>query len=156
MNIPPTCPSFVAVRVEPRPDGTFVPSESGQWALTVGIDDSNGRLCDFCAWFLDDEWHWWLRRGDQCHVLGVQELAFAADCRKTIKLLSTPEAWLRARGRGVCVLRWDLDLALLFEGVERVECDSPSLENRFREMLRQWEPEVVTRMPTSRQVGHAA
>ena len=149
-------PSFVMVRIEPRPDGTFLPSEAGQWAVTVGVDDSNERLCDFCAWFLDDEWHWWLRRGDQCHVLGVQELAFAADCHKTIKLVSTPEAWVRSRGRGVCLLKWDLDLAPLFEGVERVECDSPNLELQFREMLRRWEPQVITRQPVLHQVSHAA
>ncbi len=149
-------PSFVMTRIEPLGDGTFKPTESGEWAVTIGVDDRDECLCDFCAWFLDDEWRWWLRHGDQCHVLGAQELAFAANCRKTIKLVSTPEVWLRSRGAGVCVLRWDLDLAPLFEGVERVECDSPNLERRFREMLRQWEPKVVTRRFTSRQVDHAA
>ena len=149
-------PSFVLTKIEPRADGTFRPTESGAWAATVGINDRDERLCDFCAWFLGDEWHWWLRRGDQCHILGAHKLAFAADCHKTIKLVSTPEAWVRSRGDGVCLLKWDLDFAPLFEGVGRVECDSSSLERRFIKMLRRWEPQVITRQLVRRQVSDAA
>ncbi len=145
---------MIKSRIEVRADGTFKSNEDGAWAVTLPIYDRDAQLCDFVAWFPGDETRWWLRRGDQCHVLGLQELLFAADCHKSVKLLSTPAAWRRSRGYGVCcVLRWDIDLAYLFEGVHRVECDTPRLVVRLREMLRQWEP-LVTR--ASRKVRHAA
>ncbi len=149
-------PSLVMARIETRPDGTFRPSEVGEWAVTVGVDDREGRLVDFVAWFFASESRWWLRDNDQCPVLGAEELALAVDCGKTIRLHSTPEGWLRGRGRGVCILRWDLHLAPLFGGVKQIECDGLDLERRLRAMLRRWEPEVVTRRLPPHQADHAA
>ncbi|MEE9249741.1 MAG: hypothetical protein V3U93_01260 [Alphaproteobacteria bacterium] len=134
-------------RVEPRPDGTFRPSEDGQWALTLGVDDREGRLVDFVAYFLNNPGRWWLRFRDETPFLGARDLAFAADCGKSIRLFSTPDTWLRAQLRhgdheAVCVLNWGVDLCPLFDGIEAVVCNTPGLARRLREKLREWEPEV--------------
>ena len=126
-------------------DGAYRPDPAGEWAAILAVHDRFGELIDLVSWLPETPSRWWLRVGDETPVLGARALAFAADCGKPIRLFSTPEEWLRARGnRGdhVCVLNWGVDLCPLFNGVSQILCNTPGLERRLREKLRQWEPEI--------------
>ena len=129
-----------AARILPYDDGTYRPDPDGDWAVILPVRDRNKELCDLVAWLLDEPGRWWLRHGDETPILGSRRLAVAAYFGDTIRLYSTPERWLLARGDGAVVLKWDVDCRNLFDGVGRVECDCPVLELRFRDSLRRWEP----------------
>ena len=141
-------PSVVAAQIYPLEDGTFRWSNAGRWALTIGVDDRDGRLVDFVAYFQDDRSTWFLRRGDESPVLGAPELAFAAYHNKPVKLCSTPDLWLSGHRRHLwhsifCIIDWGVNLAPFLDGVSRVECDSPELQKRLRRALREWEPKIT-------------
>ena len=88
---------------------------------------------------------------DDCWLLGSRQLAVAAYHGDAIRLHSTPERWLRAGRVGVVILNWGIDCRDLFEGVERVECNSPQLEQMLRRGLRRWEPPLAS----VREAAHA-
>ncbi len=137
-----------AARIATSTAGTYQPDPAGRWAAILAVDDRFGELVDLVSWLPENPSRWWLRVGDETPILGARALAFAADCGKRIRLWSTPERWLREGGAGrlhqdVCILHWDVDLWPLFDGVGTVECDCVSLQARFLNALRQWEPEIV-------------
>lgn len=153
---------FGVSRIVTTADGRYRPDPSGDRAAIVPVRDRFGDLCDLVAWFPDRPEHWWLRFNDETPILGTQALAIAAAERGAIKLHSMPERWLVAKApgciqppgacvgecdicelpRGACVLRWDVPLGELFDGVGRVICDRPELERRLLQALRRWEPRV--------------
>ncbi len=133
-------------------DGTYRRDPGGEWAVILPVHDRDKTLCDLVAWLLDDPGSWWLRHGDETPILGSRRLAVAAYFGDAIRLYSTPQHWLLARGDGAVVLKWDVDCRDLFDGVARVECDCPALETRFRDSLRRWEPLLTS----VRDVRHAA
>ena len=87
-----------------RPDGLYETDRSGEWAAVVGVFDANNEIGDLVAWFLEKPGQWWRRTGD-IPILGARDLAIAAYGGGAINLHPTPEAWLLARGDGVCVGR---------------------------------------------------
>lgn len=141
-------PSVVAAQILPRENGTFEWSKTGRWALTVGVYDHNELLIDFIAYFSDDPSRWFLRRRTESPVLGARDIAFAVDQQQPVALFSTPDLWLSGHcGRSwrsiACIVDWSVNLAPLFDGVSRIECDSPELQKRLRRALREWEPKIT-------------
>ena len=153
-----TLPRFGRARVQPLASGAYRPSCDGKWAVILEVRDRHNELADLVAWLPGDPGHWWLRDGDETPLLGARSLAYAADCHEPVTLLPTPEAWLFAhRERSerclVSIMDWGVDLAPLFEGVLRIDCDSPELQKRLQRALRAWEPKITV----ARQEGlHAA
>ena len=165
--------TFGIAKISTDADGRYRPEPSGEWAAIVPVRDRYSNLCDLVAWLPDEPQRWWLRNGDETPILGTEALALAAWDGRSIDLHSTPEHWLLAKSgtcirppgvctvecdtcalpRGACVLRWDLDLRELFEGVTRVNCDCPELERRLLRSLRGWEPRVTA---GRQEVRHAA
>ncbi len=161
-------PRIGASRIATKPDGTYTPDPAGEWAAVMSVMGfmlepvgfgADGALVwddiyetvDIVAWFTEAPDRWWLRRADATPIIGVRELRMAADLGNPITLFETPESWALADGHGVCVVIWGARLNELFDGVGRVECESPAHRDRFTKALRQWEPEV-----TGRRVRHAA
>ena len=141
-------PCFGRARIQPLASGNYRPSDAGQWAVVLGVYDRHNELVDLVAWFPDDPTRWWLRHGDGTPLLGVLALAFAADCNQPVNLLPTPEQWLLAHSKPnshgiVCIFDWGMDFGPLFEGVSRVECNSPELQKRLRRAFRAWEPPIT-------------
>lgn len=161
-------PRFGRAMIQPLASGNYRPSDDGQWAVILEVRDRHDELADLVAWLPGDPSRWWLRYGDETPILGARDLAFAADCNQPVTLLPTPEAWLFMHSKPnrravVCVLDWGVVVGPLFEGVSRVECDSPALCDRFRKALRAWEPKTTSPPPTtstastaSRGARHAA
>ena len=140
-------------------DGTWRVDPSGAEAVLVPVRDRLGDWVDILAYHLDAPCEWRLRFGDECPILGAADLAQAAWNQEPVSLHSTPERWLRARCRAhggdrvdhqggghlqaICILHWGVELGPLFEGVSRIECDSPELRDRFRKAIRSWEPKIT-------------
>ena len=146
-------------RVRFLDDGTWRADPSGFPAVLMAVHDRYGELVDLVAWSPDKPSAWRLRFGDECPILGAADLAQTAWYQDPVSLYSTPERWLRARCRAhggdrldhqggdhhqaICILHWGVELGPLFEGVSRVECDSPELRDRFRKAIRSWEPKIT-------------
>ena len=137
-----SAPSFVLARIQPRTDGTFVPTESGQWAVTLGVDDRDGRLVDFLAYFLNTPGTWWLRRRE-IPILGAETLSRAEFYQQPLRLFETPHDWLKARGGGVCVLSWDIDLLPIFQQVSPIICQSARLKSRLKTSFNKHQPRIT-------------
>ena len=132
-------PAFGAVRITTNTNGTYEPSDDGEYAAVLGVHDRDGELVDLCVWFPDRSGHWWLRFGDECFFLGARALEVAAYFNDPIALHGAPQDWALAGGEGACVLRWDVDLRSWFEGVKRVD-SHPAVAARLRQNFRTWEP----------------
>lgn len=63
-------------------------------------------LVDLIAWRIEQPERWWYRRGELGLVLGAIEIERARHFGHSLHLYRTPLNWLRARGRGACVLDW--------------------------------------------------
>ena len=142
-------------------DGRWCADPSGFPAVLMAVHNRYGELVDLVAWSPDKPSAWRLRFGDECPILGAADLAQTAWYQEPVSLYSTPERWLRARGsrlyhegdhldhqggdhhQAICILHWGVELGPLFEGVSRVECDSPELGDRFRKAIRSWEPKIT-------------
>ena len=147
----PDLPTWGAARIKPSSDGTYKPDPAGEPAIILAVTDSLDRWCDILAWFCDDPSKWWCLRDNETPVVGAGNLGVAAFYGGPIVLHSTPEQWLLAGGRGACVIRWDMPLTEIFEGVSRVDCDNPELRQCLLRALRRWEPRVaVTRQGVRR------
>ncbi len=142
MNDLRRCPSFVMTRIEPRQDGTFRPTESGQWAVTLAVDDREGRLVDFLAYLPSDPGTWWLRRRE-IPILGAETLSRAEFYQQPLHLFETPHDWLEARGDGVCVLSWDVDLLPIFQQVSPIVCQSARLKRRLTSSFNKHQPRIT-------------
>ena len=171
--IAPEMVPFGIGRITTSTDGRYSLDPAREWAAIIPVRDRYGDLCDLVAWLPDEPQRWWLRLGEATPILGTEALAIAAADGQAINLHSTPERYLIAKGpgcirspgvcvgecaicglpRGACVLRWDVDIRELFEGVSRVNCDCPELERRLLQSLRGWEPRVTSYRP---EVRHAA
>ncbi len=140
-----------AARIVVSGDGTYRADTSGQYAAILAVHDQDGEVADIVAWFPDAPGRWWLRYGEVV-VLGARALEVARYFNDPTTLHGTPQSWALARGDGACVLRWDVDLRELFDGIARVDC-APNLADRLRRSLRQWEPVMPT---PARRIRHAA
>ena len=153
-----TLPRFGRLRIQPLASGNYRPSDDGQWAVVLGVQDRFDELVDCVAWSPDDPGRWWLRYGEEVPLLGARGLAIAAWHGEPVTLLPTPETWLqahceRSEGSVICVMDWGVNLAELFEGVSRVDCDSPDLQKRLQWTLRAWEPQITAPRQGARRVA---
>ena len=108
------------------------------------VDDLMGMSIepvDLVAWLPASPWRWALRFRT-APILGEVTLDRARFHGDAIALHATPERWCEAKGQGVCVLDWKVDLRPLFEKVSSVECDSDHLAKRLRAAFRAFEPAV--------------
>ncbi len=156
-------PPLGAYRISPAANGTYQINPAGQWADVVGVRDRFGEWVDICAWLTHEPQRWWLRLGGEATpILGAVALAIAAAEHEPIALHATPQQWALAKigpcirppgacriecatcslKRGACILRWDVDLRELFEGVRQIVCDGDELERWLLRSLRSWEPRV--------------
>ena len=138
----PVMPRFVMARISPHSNGTFAPTENGQWAVTLGVDDRDGRLVDFVAYFLIAPATWWLRRRE-IPILGAEKLSQAEFYQQPLRLFETPHDWLEARGDGVCVLSWDVDLLPIFQQVFPIVCQSARLKRRLKSSFNMHQPRIT-------------
>ncbi len=138
----PGAPIFVMARISPHSNGTFVPTESGQWAVTLAVDDRDGRLVDFLAYRPCDPGTWWLRRRE-LPILGAETLSRAEFYQHPLRLFETPHAWLLARGGGAVVLDWDCDLHEIFKLVPRIHCQSARLKSRLKSSFNKHQPRIT-------------
>ncbi len=135
-------------RIAPAADGSFSYDRAGMLALILAVEDCHGNFVDAIAW--RDPSPWWLRRGDQTPILGARTLAEATWYGEPVMLYATPESWLRAHRPGgeaeedhcIAVLRWDVDLRPLFEGVRSVQCETPALGRCLHDALHQFDPVI--------------
>ena len=142
-------PIFTVARIAPQADGTFNYNRHGLLALALAVEDRHGDMADVVAWGRDP-CRWWLRRGDQTPILGARTLAEATWHGEPVMLYATPESWLRANRPGgeaeedhcIAVLRWDVDLRPLFEGVRSVQCETPALGRCLHDALHQFDPVI--------------
>ncbi len=135
-------PSYVLTRIEPCVDGTFVPTERGGWSVTIGVDDRDGRLVDFVAYFLDTPGTWWLRRRE-IPILGAETLSRYDFYQQPVRLFETPHDWLKARGDGICILSWDVGLLPIFQQVSLVVCQSARLKRRLKSSFNKHQPRIT-------------
>ncbi len=135
-------PSYVLTRIEPCVDGTFVPTERGGWSVTIGVDDRDGRLVDFVAYFLNTPETWWLRRRE-IPILGAETLSRSDFYQQPARLFERPQDWLTARGNGVCVLNWDVDLLPIFKSVSPIVCQSLRLKQRLVSSFEEYQPRIT-------------
>jgi len=130
-------PSLVgAARLQEADADRYVPGDTGPAACVVPVFDGGTlgelwALHDLVAFTLDQPSRWWLRRG-----VGVLLGPDWPDYRVTLAneplpLFSTPLDWLRAGGRGSCVVDWSAHLPLHLGSVENIVCDTPELASRL-------------------------
>ncbi len=145
-------PSVVAAQIDPLDDGTFRWSKAGRWALTLGIDDRDGRLIDFVAYFLDTPGTWWLRHRES-PILGAETISRAEFYQQPVRLFETPHGWLEARGAGVCVLSWGVDLLPIFQQVSPIVCQSARLKSRLKASFNKYQPRITVQSTEARRAA---
>lgn len=134
-------------------DSTFTADSSGTEAILVPVHDRLGAWVDTLAYHLSNPARWALQFDDATPILGAAELAHAAFHHDPIVLQPTPEAWLRAGGRGVVILNWGCALRDLFDGVGEVRCAHPLLKKLLRRNFGIGQPNIKA-LP--RRMSHAA
>ena len=132
-----------AARIRTSKDGTFRRDPEGEPALIWPVFDSDDDMVDLVAWDVDAPSRWWLLYRDEAIVLGAHTLAIARYFQEPIILHSVPQQWLVTGRTGVCVLRWDVPLPEILEGVPEITCDSAWLKRRLQKALRQNEPKMI-------------
>lgn len=124
----------------------------GLRALCLPVRDRDGVIVDTVAWNPADPYEWWVRE-DAGRWLGLDHAAremWSLDDRRGIDLLETPSQWVKAGGRGLVVLDWQLgeaDLDML-DSFHQLRFASRELGQKFLEARRavlkpQWEMVVV-------------
>lgn len=152
---PAHLPRFGRARIETLENGLYQPSDDGAWAIILGVSDCSDEIVNLVAWYPDYPGHWWLRYEGEAEALGARALTFAADCEQPITLLSTPDEWLLAHTSYLhkdlhsiypiaCILDWGAALEPLFNGIPRVDCNNPELQNRLLRSFQEWEPQIYT------------
>ncbi len=132
-----------AARICTFSDGTFRRSSEGEPALIWPVVDCDREMVDLVAWDVDTPSRWWLLYRDEAVVLGARTLAISRYFQEPITFHSTPQQWLLAGRTGVCVLRWNVPLHEILEGVPQITCDSPRLKRLLQKALRQSEPKLT-------------
>jgi hypothetical protein len=114
--------------------GEFDLDPDGPKAVVLNIAGPRGEPRDLCAWFPNDPWRWWLRFRTAA-ILGEAMVERAEYLGCPLTVYSTPQQWLFARGRGACVLRWNIELTLHLGGINHIVADSPALAARINSGL---------------------
>ena len=134
---------MAAARICTFRDGTFRRSPEGEPALVWPVFGCDRELVDLVAWDVNAPNRWWLLYRDEAVVLGARTLAIARYFREPITLHSVPQQWLVIGRTDVCILRWDVPLREILEGIPAITCDSRWLKRRLQKALRQSEPKMI-------------
>ena len=122
-------------RIVPRGRSFDWPRDGrGMFGTMVCVEDSAGQLVDLAGWADRDPSRWFLRRGEAV-ILGASILREACRTGNPITLFGTPADWFAAKGQGVVIVDWDVDLRALFECIETVNCAVPGLAEKLRQSL---------------------
>jgi hypothetical protein len=121
---------FGSLRICAHTSGIWEPDESGPRAVVLNVPDASGEPCDLVAWLPSRPEAWW-RRSGHAAILGARNVERADFFATPIVVHSTPERWLFACGRGVCVLDWAADLRFWLGGSAALVADSPILARRL-------------------------
>lgn len=153
MNALPPHLQFGVHGINGSPDGRFELDAAGRKAVVLNIPGPGAEPTDLVAWFPNDPWKWWLRFGAAA-VLGTAAIERAEFLGCPLTLFSTPQAWLFAKGKGACVLRWNIELTLYLGTVDRIVADSPPLAARINAALGRGHR--ITTTLTSARAAHVA
>jgi hypothetical protein len=110
----------------------YRPLLGGDGALIVPVFDDS-LIVDLVACRVADR-HIATRQG-AARALGEDWIDLAALIRSRLALFSDPLRWLMAGRRGAVVLDWR-QAPVLFDGIDRITCDSPALASRVHAATR--------------------
>jgi hypothetical protein len=121
--------------VMPKADGSFSfsDSEDGVAVLLLQVWSGND-LLDVIAWQWGRPSPWWMLRRAATY-LGHAELERRHLDGKPIRVVGTPQDWLRDGGHAICVLDWSAPLSPLLRG-QQVICTTSGLQRRLDAKLR--------------------
>ncbi|MGE5537478.1 MAG: AAA family ATPase [Gemmatimonas sp.] len=127
---------FDAYRVSLQPDGRWKSDPAGFLVDLLFVPGPKGPEDpeDAVAWEPARPGAWWRRTG-VATLLGSDNIARAGTAPLAVH--ATPERWLAAGGRGICVLDWSADLRALL-GEAQLVTDSAPLARRLDRALGRW------------------
>ena len=111
---------------------TYRPLLGGDGALIMPVFD-DGLIVDLVACRVSDRRI--ATRHGAARALGEDWIDLAALNRSRLALFSDPLRWLMAGRRGAVVLDWR-QAPFLFDGIDRITCDSPALVSRVHTATR--------------------
>lgn len=124
-----------AAPVRPVGDNLFEIDDGGRWAVLQPVEDQSGTMVDVIAWDPAEPERCRLLTGEG-EALGLIELDLLGE-GETIICYGTPASWLRAGGRGLCLLTNDqLAVQRILSGERRVGAETPELIRSIRRCLR--------------------
>ena len=112
--------------------GGFYEPDEGPLHLILPVYE-DGALVDLCAFRSANPDGWLLRTGNGW-AQGL-ERGLEPHSWEPALLWSTPLDWLRAGGRGLCVLDWGAGEVRLLRELPAIICQNPILESRLRSAL---------------------
>lgn len=122
-----------AANIETGRNDFWTPTDSGPRAIIIPAME-NGCIIDLIAFRPSQPDTWYARVGN-CWALGMDEIAdarSALDQSHSIFLHATPLDWLRAGGRGVCVIDWTDDARLTLRDLRAIDVASPKFARALR------------------------
>jgi hypothetical protein len=96
-----------AAPITPVGKGLFeIDPDAGKWAVLQPITTPDNEILDLVAWHPAEPTRWRLLRGDG-EALGLRAIDLRQDRDGPLVCYETPLSWLRADGRGTCILTRD-------------------------------------------------
>ena len=124
-----------AAPVRPVGDRLFEIDDAGAWAVVQPVEDESGTVVDMIAWHPAEPERCRLLTGEG-EALGLIELELLRE-GETIICYSSPASWLRAGGRGLCLLTSDwLAVQRILNGERGVGAQTPELISWIGRCLR--------------------
>lgn len=124
-----------AAPVLPVGDNLFEIDDAGRWAALQPVEDAGGELVDIIAWHPAAPDRWRLMTGEG-EALGLIELDMVGEDGPII-CYGSPLSWLRAGGKGVCLLTHDWAVVQrVLAGERRVGTETPELGRLLDKLLR--------------------
>jgi hypothetical protein len=123
-----------AAPVLPVGDRLFEFADDGPWMALQPVEDASGGVVDVIAWDPAEPDHSRLLTGDG-EALGLIELELVRE-GEAIMVYATPHSWLRAGGRGLCLLTHDWVVAQrILIGERELAAETIELGDRLERML---------------------
>jgi len=124
-----------AAPVRPVGSHLFEFADDGRWMALQPVEDAGGEVVDIIAWDPAEPERCRLLTGEG-EALGLIELELLRE-GETIICYSSPASWLRAGGRGLCLLTSDwLAVQRILNGERGVGAETPELISWIGRCLR--------------------